>query len=269
VVETPLTLYRGQTSDQKLSATLERDCLDAGISRKDYPLVERQLIRAFRRRYDGPDRNYVLSDTLYCMSLMQHHGAPTRLLDTTYSPYVSLYFALKNKRNQTDGHAVIWCFNHDWFNREMREINKKESQNTVDTLTPEGLKKSEDEYYKFYCSQGTYKFVGALDSFFIHTRINLQQGAFICSSDITSTMDENFKSMKDWRSADAILKVEISFSEKERWVALDRLRTMNIAEDILFPGLDGFCGSLKHRLKYLVSVEKYANAPPPDSLWGR
>ena len=47
------------------------------------------------------------------ISLAQHYGVPTKVLDWTYDYKVALYFALKDilkdKNNYSDG--VLWAFN--------------------------------------------------------------------------------------------------------------------------------------------------------------
>src|SRR5438445_599273 len=50
-----------------------------------------------------PDRD----DDFPWLALMQDHGAPTRLLDFTWSPYVAAFFALHNTTHE----GVIWACN--------------------------------------------------------------------------------------------------------------------------------------------------------------
>ena len=47
---------------------------------------------------------------------MQDHGAPTRLLDFTWSPYVAAFFALHNATRD----AVIWACNPFEIERAMK-----------------------------------------------------------------------------------------------------------------------------------------------------
>ena len=81
-------LFRGHVPNRLLSTSLEHACADWGIPPGKIPHVETALIREFRRSYTGPDYHFVDTDTLYCMALMRHHGAPVRLLDFTYSALV-------------------------------------------------------------------------------------------------------------------------------------------------------------------------------------
>lgn len=41
---------------------------------------------------------------------MHHHGAPTRLLDFTYSIYVATYFAAENAERD----AAVWAIDGRW-----------------------------------------------------------------------------------------------------------------------------------------------------------
>src|SRR5438477_5501829 len=71
--------FRGQGEDWPLTAKIERYAIRPGVA-EDY------IMREFRRRIhhystNAPHRD----DDLEWLALMQHHGAPTRLLDWTRS----------------------------------------------------------------------------------------------------------------------------------------------------------------------------------------
>ncbi len=112
-------IFRGQSHYDSLKTSLERALDDYGICLNRAPEIEEQLIRDFQRRYQGPDLALVLSDTLYCLSLMRHHGAPTRLLDWTYSPYAAAFFALEEGLKHK---GYMWCLNEKWISDKAKSI---------------------------------------------------------------------------------------------------------------------------------------------------
>ena len=101
--------FRGQSDAAwPLETTLERVRVSRGIPRREVAQIEGGLIRRFKRQYHlhsaDPPRE---DDYVEWLALMQHHGAPTRLLDWTYSFFVAVFFAVEGGRTP----AAVWALN--------------------------------------------------------------------------------------------------------------------------------------------------------------
>lgn len=98
-------LFRGQEdASWSMTSTLTRELERRNISLEYWSRSEMRAIRIFQRK-----AHLLLqptpADLFEWVALMQHHGAPTRLLDFTGSPHVAAFFALDRAR----GPAAIWC----------------------------------------------------------------------------------------------------------------------------------------------------------------
>ncbi len=94
--------YRGLSDvDYHLETTLIR-------LQGPYWELEKHLLRNFRKY---AHRNVVESDSVWhWLSVAQHYGLPTRLLDWTYSPFIALHFATANiEKFNIDG--IVWAVN--------------------------------------------------------------------------------------------------------------------------------------------------------------
>ncbi len=123
-------LYRGQASSKwGLEPSLLRklrvfEHSDVRARWRQAREVEKKATATFRshapRYLEGEDLAFAMDgDDLQTWAVMQHYGAPTRLLDWTESPYVGLYSAV-NDHPSEDG--VLWFFDTQGFNIAITDI---------------------------------------------------------------------------------------------------------------------------------------------------
>lgn len=233
-------IFRGQEEDWPLKTSLER-C----IEKWDIPLhkssgIENQLIRESRRQYNKEDLQYVEKDTLYCLSVMQHHGAPTRLLDWTYSPFVAAQNAIGNGSKK----GVIWCLSAEWCNKSAKKItsNLSIAKRNADKT------RNDKSFLPLFMGSKRKKFVFTENAFRLSERLIIQKGLFLCQGDVNVSFENNLKNMPNYYSDKNIFKIKFKMSSEDHWKASDELWKMNVTSSTLFPGLDGFSKSLKERI---------------------
>lgn len=221
-----------------------------GLSDAGYPLettlirlrgkfveLERHLLRNFRKY---AHRDVVESDSLWhWLSVAQHYGLPTRLLDWTYSPFIALHFATSNiEKFNIDG--AIWAVNYVKAHLELPEklMEKLESEG-ANVFTVGMLSESVGSFNELaeLCNED---YVIFFEPPSIDDRI-VNQFAFF------SVMSSPVDVLSDWLKKHPSIWRKIIIPAKLKWEIRDKLDQANITERVLFPGLDGLGSWLKRQ----------------------
>jgi hypothetical protein len=249
-------IFRGQAADWPLKSRLERICQEYEIPLNSAAGIEIQMIRDFRRRYSGPDRETVIKDGLYCLGLMQHYGGATRLLDFTYSPYVAAYFALESANKIKDEESVydsvIWCINSDWC----AQTSTKQSN---DNFSKRWIDKDRDGLsFEYHYLENRQNIVIPENPvpLYQNNRLLSQQGLFLCPGNVTVPFMQNLCNLVEYNSSQNILKIRLIFSIKERIRALESMYRMNINYASLFTGDDTLAHSMITRIPFYYFLAK-------------
>ncbi len=177
------------------------------------------------------------------LTLGQHHGLPTRLLDWTYSPLVALHFATATFEH-FDSDSLIWAINYKQTldqlpTGKLKQTYIKEGSHifTIDMLNQSGLQGlegleqlSKEPFCMFFEPPS------------INGRIVNQYALFSVMSNPSQTIDS-------WIEKKQIDRFRILIPKSLKWEIRDKLDQSNINERVLFPGLDGLASWLKRQYK--------------------
>jgi hypothetical protein len=219
--------FRGQRdASAPLFSALSRYFMSFHVNPRAWSRQEERILRIFKRKAIHfldvvPDRE----DDFEWLALMQDHGAPTRLLDFTWSPYVASFFALHN----TTTEAVIWACNPV----EIEKVNR------VDLKQPGNFRK------QFLSGSGDFVCLG--EPYAMNRRLIAQSGTFLIPAVLDKSIEEI---LRDYPNPRNTLTKFILPADRIREKGMRELYRMNITQATLFPDLDGLARSLAYELEF-------------------
>jgi hypothetical protein len=231
--------FRGQEdASWFLESTIGRILRNFKVHRRMWIEQETRVNRIFRRKaHLFLDRVPAEDDDFQWLALMQHHGAPTRLLDFTWSPYVAAFFALEKAKSA----AAVWamCPPRVW------EQMHKDPKTGEPVPTSELFLGTPGNYRKWYLDNA-FPFIIYGEPLVMNQRLVAQSGTFVVPGVIDCSVESIVATYP--RPEQILTKLVIDVSARDDF--MNALYSMNVTNATLFPGLDGLARSLNFELEF-------------------
>jgi hypothetical protein len=222
--------FRGERDERwPLFSSLSRYLQNFGVAPGAWPEQEGRILRIFKRKaHQFLDKPPAWDDDFQWLALMQHHGAPTRLIDFTWSPYVAAFFALE----RTLGDGVIWAIN---------------PARVDSTRAPKPVRMDPRVKGNFqrYFVKGRHRFIWMGEPLTMNRRLIAQSGTFA----VPGVLDLPIEGMLSDADQENIL-AKIVMTHPVREIGMRELYRMNITFSTLFPDLDGLARSMGYELEF-------------------
>ncbi|GAU78571.1 FRG domain-containing protein [Fusibacter sp. 3D3] len=220
-------IYRGQNNSKYgLSTSLERlfqYASEIGVKiepNKNFPInykrkYEKELLDEFKKSAhiyisNLPNENYQFE----WLSIMQHFGVPTRLLDFTYSPFVALFFALDNAKSD----FAIFAIRSDNFWEIEVDSELEDLKSNHEIMIYEPIKSNE--------------------------RLLAQQGLFLVANTLKTPVERLINKAIPVNENNDSEFIKYIFGKELRKEFFVLLKKMNITSTTLYPGFTGYCSAL-------------------------
>lgn len=223
----PTVVFRGAASS---SYTLETSLSRRGES---YASRERHLLRNFRKyAYRHGDRTW--SDWTW-LTLAQHYGLPTRLLDWSFSPLIALHFATVQHPAEP---GVVWAADYDHVHEHLPErfLHLRQEEGVL-IFSTELLAASAGGLAEFDRQTPAGEAVVFFEPPTIEERVGAQSAVF-------SVMSSPTASLETWFDAHPGVARRLVLEPELKAEVRERLDVNGITERMLFPGLTGLAAWL-------------------------
>jgi hypothetical protein len=248
--------FRGQGDARwPLYSTLSRYLRQCGTHRSVWQRQESRILRIFRRKAHHflqhvPDPR----DAFEWLALMQHHGAPTRLLDLTWSPYVAAFFALERAAAE----AAVWAFSPPRIHRALPILDKaaQHFEDPLGEVTPRKFGNYEERFLP-----GKNPIVVIAEPHNMNRRLIAQSGTFVMPGVLDQPVEQI---LGRYESGDPLLVKFVLPRPEVRDQAMRELYSMNLTYATLFPDLDGLARSMAYELEFHWAFDPRTGKTNPE-----
>jgi hypothetical protein len=282
-------IFRGHKSKEyDLAPRVERDSEGKCC---EWPALESMLVTEFQskaRLYMSAADLPAPDDKPSWLALMQHFGIPTRLLDFSYSPYVALYFALRERtEKECLSDAAVWAIDAAavmgeasptfWAARRKKEDHEGSRRSHKVSLLSDFNATDRDVYESDFTSwnerlgiavaptdiiRGHFNESGYVDVALPsvqNPRLSAQQGLFLVNGAEKFSFEDSLFKMMEKRSgvwcglfhisADALADIE------------RKLFQTNVHDLSLFPDMEGLAAFIRQKVRLHFAPAVGATAP--------
>jgi len=261
--ENATLLFRAQSAGlSSLKPSLWKELADPTIKKEDALRIEFDTIQHFKSRarlcLDAlliPHEN----DVGAWLTLMQHYGAPTRMLDWTTSLNVALYFAVvRRQRGGSENDAAVWFFETHALLSDMeqkghgpRKERYAQAFGDEKSWIEFGLKEAKPNIWAHYPDAPT-------------DRMLAQKGILVFSEqplcDYAIFIGEALRHYrKEHPDTPPLTKIVIPAAAKA--LLREYLIKIDVYASTLFPGLDGIGRSISEMVALEIQACSRASAP--------
>lgn len=234
-------IFRGQLMESwDLATSWERTTFN-----KSFETVESSFLTYFQRGvFNFIPSTDQPSSILEWLALMQHHGAPTRLLDFSWSPYIAAFFSFEKAFDEY-GNTAIWAIDSNRIKESVIEYTaeKFKKYRNISNVIPE-------ELIEKIVFENSSQLIVPVEPFRQNHRYYLQQGLFISTGNSLDPFMEQLEFL-GIKSTKAIYKLILpAYIQTD--VMIDLFK-MNITRASLFPDLDGFARTIHDRFAFIYN----------------
>lgn len=193
------------------------------IRAKDLSKFEEKILKEFEKYYGLYSK---IPNFWEFIALAQHHGLKTRLIDFTNNIFVSAFFSLYKKSNEST--YKIFVYNRDSFkdssewNRNLQYVSEPDDRMADNVMVAfESFKERGGDFI--------------LTPHYSNNRMFVQQGLFVIPSLVNRDHIDKLYNQSD---------IEINISPYARKHILNRLKRLGYDEYRLMPDLDSVCNEI-------------------------